>query len=62
MVKCEKCGNPIPDPDNHYQYTTGWTKRRAQGGTNALRLKQTEERFRHRVCVEQDHLGRGSLF
>lgn len=54
---CELCHKPIDSrklaaDENVYRKATGWTRRRAQGGANAIRLAVYHEEFAHKTCVE----------
>jgi hypothetical protein len=52
-VLCALCGKPMqrPLPSNPYLEVTGWRKRRAQGGTNALRAEKQTGAMAHDGCV-----------
>lgn len=39
---CTFCGKAV-DPNRDYRRVTGWEKRRAEGGTNALRCREPHE-------------------
>lgn len=52
-VMCDLCGHPIDVKNpSTYRITMGWTKRRGQGGTNAVRLPKYGDRFAHEACVD----------
>ena len=48
---CELCGKSV-DPAVADRYVSGWERSRSAGGTNAIRLREPQERFAHRVCVD----------
>lgn len=58
-VPCALCGEQIAyeDVEDSYRLVVGWEKRRAQGGTNALRLRKPQEVFAHFECVEKEAHG-----
>lgn len=50
---CIFCGSEI-NPDNDYQYVSGWEKHRQQGGTNALRGREPHpDKWGCRWCVDK---------
>jgi hypothetical protein len=55
-VNYDSCGNMI-DEDRDYRKVTGWEKRRAQGGTNALRGRETHDVWACRFCVDKQARG-----
>jgi hypothetical protein len=53
QATCEFCAEPLDaDKPGTYQHVSGWEQRRAQGGTNAIRLPQRALRFAHGPCVD----------
>lgn len=54
---CERCDGPINDPERCFEQVTGWVKKREQGGTNSLRLKESLHRYMHTSCMELEVRG-----
>lgn len=50
------CGTEI-DPDRDYRKVVGFERHRQQGGTNALRLRQPQDEWACRWCVERQAKG-----
>ena len=54
---CSLCGEEIFSQDEYemYRQVVGWerTKRRKQGGTNALRIRRETGALAHGRCVEE---------
>lgn len=52
--KCVYCGEDVdPDGLNTYQRTQGWVKRRAQGGPNAIKLRETIQEWACWECIDK---------
>lgn len=65
-TRCFYC-NTLIDSDARgiYQYVSGWERKRAQGGTNALRAATRRERWACHACIEKlvkIGLGQEALF
>lgn len=52
MTTCAICQQEIKSDDRVYQQVIGYEKRRQQGGTNALKLRELTGRVAHVHCVE----------
>jgi hypothetical protein len=65
MVSCAICGERVDaDALGTYHRVQGWEVRRKQGGTNALKLRESLFEFAHRTCIEaaaRGHKGQGRL-
>jgi hypothetical protein len=70
-VKCFFCERPVdPHGLGTYRKVVGWTKVRAQGGTNSISLMSPPMAYAHKDCVEirklrgesWDAEGQNSLF
>lgn len=48
---CELCGDRVLPTEQVYREVIGYEQHRAQGGTNALRLRKLTGRLAHRECV-----------
>ena len=63
---CPFCFNPVnPEDPYSWQKVTGWERRRAQGGTNAIALRAPLQEWAHPACVslaKDGHLGQPTLF
>lgn len=53
---CVHCGGPI-DENRDYQQVTGWEKRRSQGGTNAIKLREPQGVWACCVCIDGQATG-----
>ena len=51
MIVCDGCGRTVSRHETVYQFTFGWAKLRGRGGTNALALRETEDRFMCSACI-----------
>jgi hypothetical protein len=64
---CEICKRTIDirNENSYYYKVAGWTKKRAGGGTNSIRLTEALNLFAHRTCVDLAadgiHIRQGSL-
>ena len=56
-VWCALCESEITSGDRAYQEVVGYEQRRAQGGTNALRLRRLTGRVAHAECVARASQG-----
>lgn len=56
QLKCMYCGKEI-SLNRDYQRVTGFEKRRNQGGTNALRLREPQEEWACMFCVDRQAAG-----
>jgi hypothetical protein len=53
LAYCHFCGESLDaDRPGVYQYVEGWERRRAQGGTNAVRLPKRLTRYACHSCIE----------
>lgn len=53
IAYCAVCGDKIDaDKPGTYQWMSGWGKRRAKGGVNAIRLPHRQMRFACGACVD----------
>jgi hypothetical protein len=57
VVTCAICGRTMDIAEEnrnggHYFRVAGWTKKRAQGGANAIKLAEYPQEFAHKMCVE----------
>lgn len=49
---CSFCREEIdPTLDGVWQKITGWEKRRNQGGTNAIAMREPLQEFMHATCM-----------
>ena len=55
---CTFCGSPI-NPDRDYRKVTGWERRRDQGGTNAIRLREPTNEWACMACINLQAKGPG---
>lgn len=69
MNRCALCGEHIRpgyDQKNAYRHASGWTRNRASGGTNALRLQKNSDKWAHSECVDRaartGHATQGQMF
>lgn len=54
---CSFCGEAV-NPNRDYRRVTGWEKRRSEGGTNALRLREPhEDEWACASCVDRGASG-----
>jgi hypothetical protein len=64
-VACDLCGKPVETSSlGTYRYVEGWEAQRSQGGTNAIRLRKSHDRFAHKTCIDlaaKGRLGQESL-
>lgn len=52
-VNCFQCRRDMDERvETVWQYTTGWAKKRDQGGTNYLALRTSEEQFCCNGCMQ----------
>ena len=51
-VICKLCEKPIVSPATAYIQVTGWVRPRAQGGANAIALKEVTGELAHASCIE----------
>ena len=49
---CCLCGKPIHSLRNAYRKVTGFERHRAQGGTNAVRLRRQLDEYAHDYCID----------
>jgi hypothetical protein len=65
QIKCTFCGGRI-SVTRDYQRVEGYERRRNQGGTNALRLRQPKGEWACTSCVDKEARGiaatQGGLF
>ena len=60
---CEKCGRVVVDPQTPAFPVTGWEVLRAQGGANAIRLRErVPNRVRHATCLPNMPDDQSTLF
>ena len=53
LVPCHFCGREVKTTDlGVFRFVEGWEKVRSQGGTNALSLRNSADRWAHGTCVE----------
>lgn len=58
LLRCSVCGEVVDERrQTVYNKVTGWEKKRDQGGTNALRLREPDNEFMCVICM--DKLTRG---
>ena len=50
---CPFCREDVTDDDFYLHEITGWEKTRAEGGANAIRLRQRTGKKAHQLCVER---------
>lgn len=61
MIRCVECGEEVnPRSRSSCREVRGWEKLRAQGGANAIRLREETGRWAHGWCVDVMALGVGS--
>lgn len=60
-VPCIDCGKEI-DQRWDFREITGWEKRRAGGGTNAVKERRETGRWMCRGCWDERHVAAGTLF
>ncbi len=51
---CSICGKEIQTLRFAYRRVVGWEKHRQQGGTNAIRLRQSLDEWAHSMCVDRE--------
>ena len=49
-LRCVRCGDPIR-PKRAWRKVSGWEKGRKSGGTNALALREPEDKFMCEPCM-----------
>lgn len=60
---CEKCGEPVADPQQPAFPVRGWEIGRTGGGANAIRLRERmPDRVRHATCLPTGREAQGELF
>jgi len=58
-VPCAFCAQLLdPDALGVYERTTGWVRRRDQGGGNAVALPTRHAQFAHASCIDNAAAGR----
>lgn len=55
-LKCSFCGNAI-SVNRDYRKVEGFERRRNQGGTNALRLRQPKSEWACTSCIDKESRG-----
>jgi hypothetical protein len=58
VAQCPVCRGPILRSEQVYYEVLGWERPRAQGGTNALRLRQRTGSQAHWRCIDREASGR----
>lgn len=61
--RCQFCGEPV-NPELDWRRVVGWERRRAQGGTNAVALREPLGQWACRTCIDlrrSGHAGQGTL-
>lgn len=59
IVKCALCRREVDaDTPGVYEHVSGWSQRRAKGGTNSLRIRVSSHSYAHKTCVEAHAKGR----
>lgn len=52
-MNCSKCGRAMNENiETVWQYTTGWVKKREQGGTNYIALRKPQQEFMCNGCMQ----------
>lgn len=52
-MTCDQCGRTMDERiETIWQLVEGWEKKRAQGGTNHLAMRNPKEKFRCNGCMQ----------
>lgn len=58
-IECEFCGAPVnPKEYGAWKKVTGWTRIRAQGGTNTISMPGPPLAWAHKMCFEDEKMKR----
>lgn len=58
-IVCEFCGDPLEAGHwGTFRYVGGWEKSREAGGTNALSLREPQDRYACAACIDALRNGR----
>lgn len=58
VALCVYCGAEIPSPLHAYRRVVAWERKRRQGGTNAVRLREQLDEYACARCVDAVAAGR----
>ena len=59
VTRCDLCGAKLETTQlSSCRYVEGWEKNRNSGGTNAIHLRKTHDRWAHWTCVQLAQKGR----
>lgn len=62
QADCVFCGEVLDiRQDGTYQHTSGWVRRRHDGGGNAIALPQRTFEFAHELCIDSAKHRAGSV-
>lgn len=52
-VKCHFCPYEVETNDKGiWRLATGWCQQRKSGGSNAIKMREDQDRWAHNACVE----------
>lgn len=59
-AKCYFCHNELQTREiGVHRYTKGWVKNRSGGGGHGISLRERENKWAHKRCVDERTVGRG---